>query len=190
MKQKMIAALTVLLLAGLGGCRGSQDSTTAREDTTQAVTPIGFTARYARTDGYHEDVQYPVVTVITTKNQLDEYYVANKERYFLQRRTPLASNTAQGFLDITDDYDDAFFESHTLVLILTQEGSGSVRHEVTKVMQSSEAVQITVLRDIPNTGTADMAQWHIFAELDNSQYKGAVIRVVFEKGTFGSPTEG
>lgn len=189
MKQKVIAALTILLLAGLGGCRGSQDSTTTQGGTTQAISPIGFTARYVRTDGYHEAVQYPVVTVITTKNLLDEYYTANKERYFLERRTPLASNTAQGFLDMADDYDDAFFESHTLVLILTQESSGSVRHEVTKVMQNSDAVEVTVRRDVPRTGTDDMAQWHIFLALDNTQYKGAAIRVVFEKGSLGSPTE-
>lgn len=187
MKRKMIAALTVLLLAGLGGCRGSHDGATSKE-TTGGATPIGFTAMSIRTDGYHEDVQYPVITVITTKSQLNEYYAANTDKYFLERRIPVVPSTGQGFLDAADSYDDAFFKSHTLVLILIEEGSGSVRHEVTKVVQNSDTVDITVRRDVPRVGTADMAQWHIFVELDNTQYNAAKTHVDFETGTPGSST--
>ncbi|HZK39204.1 MAG TPA: hypothetical protein VFD23_03495 [Clostridia bacterium] len=185
MKAKIIAALTLLVVATLGGCRGSSDSITTQGESRQAATPMGFSASYIRTDGYHEDVRYPVVTVITAQNQLEEYYTAHKDRYFLERQTSTAPNAALGFLDMADKYDDTYFEDHTLVLILTQESSGSVRYELTKVTQNSDAVDVTVRRDVPRTGTADMAQWHIFLELDKAQHKGAKVRVTFETQALG-----
>ena len=38
----------------------------------------GFFAQYVRTDGYHDGVRYPIVTVIRSVPELNAYYEANK----------------------------------------------------------------------------------------------------------------
>ena len=191
MKRRILAVFTALLLVGLCGCRGGQKddaTTTAENSTTRALTPLTFTGFALRTDGYHEDADYPSVAIINSVSDLQKYYTANKDRYFLERRTPVPPNTAQGFLDAAERYDDAFFTAYTLVLILIEEGSGSVRHEVTKVVQNNAVTQITIRRDVPEIGTADMAEWHVFVELSNTEYNGSGIEVQFETGKLGQPT--
>ena len=193
MKRRILAVFTSLLLVGLCGCQGGQKDEattttdgTAQETTTQVPKPIDFVGIPVRTDGYHEGVRYPSYTVITTNAQLEEYYAKNKDLYNLERRTsPPASDSSIGFLNAADKYDDAFFATHTLVLVLLQESSGSVRHEVTKVSNDEGVTEITVRRDVPQIGTTDMAQWHIFVELPNTQVSPAEIRIVLDTNNLG-----
>lgn len=122
-----------------------------------------FEAQYVRTDGYHAGMQYPRITVIRSRAELDAYYEANKNLYNLERR----DGSIAGFLNACDKYDEVYFESQDLILVLLEEGSGSVRHEVTGVRQDpvSGNWTITIKRRIPEIGTSDMAEWHIFVEI-------------------------
>ena len=132
-----------------------------------AVPPIdiNFNARYVRTDGSHEDVRYPVVRIVRSVRELNAYYEANKEEYDLERRDDAYSDTAVGFLDACDRYDDAYFEDHILVMVLLSEGSGSIRHEVQSVrMGAGGQCHIDIDRVIPEEGTCDIAEWHILIE--------------------------
>ena len=47
---------------------------------------VAFEAQYIRTNGYHESMEYPVVRVIHSAEELKEYYESNKEVYDLERR--------------------------------------------------------------------------------------------------------
>ena len=38
-----------------------------------------FSAQYIRTDGYHEDVRYPIVKIIRSVHELNDYYEKNKD---------------------------------------------------------------------------------------------------------------
>ena len=130
-----------------------------------AVPAIDFSAQYIRTDGYREDVQYPVVKIIRSVGELNAYYEANKEEYSLGRNDNVASDTTVGFLDACDQYDDAYFEDHILVMVLLEEGSGSVRHKVRSVHVSAGGqCCIYIDRIVPEAGTCDMAEWHILIE--------------------------
>ena len=53
--------------------------------------------------------------------------------FFLASRTQSVAMLYIGFLDACDKYDNAYFERQNLVLIVLQEGSGSIRHEITDV---------------------------------------------------------
>ena len=143
-----------------------------------------FSAQYIRTDGYHEGVEYPRVTVIRSRQELESYYEANKTLYNLERREEVYSDTSIGFLDACDRYDDAYFAEQDLILILLEEGSGSVRHQVTDVHRNQNW-QITVKRQVPELGTCDMAQWHIFVEIQMgkviSESEEADIQIRFQK---------
>lgn len=129
-----------------------------------------FEAQYIRT-GYSENLNYPYHVVIDSKKELEAYYEANKGRFDLERREVGYSETSIGFLDACDKYDDAYFEQQNLVLIVLEEGSGSVRHEITDVRRAYNengapiGWEITINRIVPETTTEDLAQWHLFLEV-------------------------
>ena len=63
------------------------------------------------------------------------------------------------------DRDEAFFTDHELVLILLEEGSGSIDHEITDVLPGPDGVTVAVRRIVPEVCTADMAAWLVLVEL-------------------------
>lgn len=113
--------------------------------------------QYVRTDGYNSDVKYPVSVVIKSKSDLLNYYEENKDRYNLE-----------SFLDVANQYDDSFFNEYTLILVLLEEGSGSIKHKVTKVAVTNDVLNIDIKRIVPEVGTADMAEWHLFISVPKS----------------------
>ena len=130
-----------------------------------------FDAQYIRTDGYSDDRSYPYHTVISSRAELTAYYEAYKNTYNLERREKVYSDSTIGFLDACDKYDDAYFERQNLVLIVLQEGSGSIRHEITDVRRHSmengtmDGWDVTIDVKAPEVVTDDMAQWHLFLEV-------------------------
>lgn len=64
-------------------------------------------------------------------------------------------------------FDDGFFEKKSLIVLMVQESSGSVRHTVTDVeMYANGTVNLVLERTVPEMGTCDMAYWYIFVEVD------------------------
>ena len=127
--------------------------------------------RYVRTDGYLEDEEYPKVFWITSAEELAEYYASNKDRYGLE---------SEEFAAALDRYDASFFEENDLIVVLLEEGSGSVRHEVTGLhvtpLQDADKqyeVRPEITRIVPEVGTCDMAEWHIFIEIGKD--RGAAV---------------
>ena len=128
-------------------------------------TFIDFQTQYIRTNGYHDGVEYPIVKIIRSVNELNSYYNENKEKYSLERREDPASDSTIGFLDACDKYDAAYFEDQILVMVLLEEGSGSIRHNVDNVKTGSDGkLYVSIRRDVPEVGTDDMAEWHILIE--------------------------
>ena len=124
-----------------------------------------FSAQYIRTDGYHDGVRYPVVTVIHSVDELNAYYEANKDKYSLERRTgTISSDSTIGFLNACDKYDEEYFESKILLMVLLEEGSGSVRHKVERVANGADGITVDITTIVPEIGTCDMAEWHILIE--------------------------
>lgn len=68
--------------------------------------PINFDAQYIRTNGSHENVEYPVVRIIRSVRELNAYYEAYKEEYDLERKDNVYSDETIGFLDACDQYAD------------------------------------------------------------------------------------
>ena len=137
------------------------------DDSKEAMTEVEWSAQYIRTNGYQDGAKFPKVVVIKSAKELTEYYNSTKEVFDLERKEKVYSDTTTGFLDVCDQYDDAFFEKNYLIFVLLEEGSGSVRHEVRSVGQtSSKKISVSIDSILPDgTGTSDMAQWHIIVEL-------------------------
>ena len=156
------------------------------EADPDSVTPepgaYAFEAQYIRTNGGPED-GYPYHTVISSRAELEAYYEAYKDIYSLERRETVYSDSTIGFLDACDKYDNAYFERQNLVLIVLQEGSGSIRHEITDVRRhriengALDGWDITIDRKVPEAGTEDMAQWHLFLEVQMSDVIKATDKV-------------
>ncbi|MBQ6019220.1 MAG: dockerin type I repeat-containing protein [Clostridia bacterium] len=145
----------------------STEPTRIEPTTASPTVPVAFEAQYIRTNGgYAENVSYPVVTTIKNRAELDAYYEKYKGTYDLERHERVYADTTIGFLDACDKYDDAFFAKNDLILVLTEEPSGSIRHLVRSVKTDDfGGVEIVIERGLPSVGTDDMAEWHIMVSL-------------------------
>lgn len=71
-------------------------------------------------------------------------------------------------IDYGTKYDEEFFKTTVLIVIELRETSGSVRNQVTKVVKNGDDITVGIKKIVPEIGTADMAEWAIFIEIDNS----------------------
>ena len=185
--KKLIALVLVLVcVLALVGCNHQKEITQQGDnqdihqkeelqqgDNQDILEPesYAFEAQYIRTDGYSDDRSYPYCVVIDSKEELEAYYDANKEQFDLERKETVYTDTTIGFLDACDKYDDTYFDSNNLILIILQESSGSVRHEITDVRAQRDEKgtalgwNISINSIVPEVVTDDMAQWHLLLEV-------------------------
>lgn len=67
-----------------------------------------------------------------------------------------------------EEYDESFFEGKVLLLLLLQEGSGSMRNKVDSVTLDSDGLNVVMEHISPEIGTDDIAFWTVFIALDKS----------------------
>ncbi len=120
-----------------------------------ATRNVGFEAQYIRTDMPNYEADFPIVTVIHSKDELTAYYDSNKDKLGLGKQG--------GAFDLAlKKYDEAFFENNALVFVVLEEGSGSISHNVETVKIDDDGkLHINILSISPEVGTCDMAYWHI-----------------------------
>lgn len=175
MKLKKLTALSLAILSAitLFSCNkekpaelsegsGISRYTDLGTDTDNTVeTEVQFNAAYSRTDGYIEKTTYPYVTVITTRTDLEKYTAEHEGLYNFYE-----NSSSDGFYDIVTNYDAVFFADNSLVMIMLEENSGSVTHEVAGITCENGESVITINRILPEGDmTDDMAEWHIIVEL-------------------------
>lgn len=122
-----------------------------------------YYARYFRTNGYSRTAEYPKITVVSSLDDLNGYYEEYKDIYEFQSRS---FGSEDSFSEAIGKYSDDYFLDNYLVIVLLEEGSGSVRHSVESVSESGE---IVIKRLIPEIGTMDIAEWHIIIELRGNE---------------------
>ncbi len=150
-------------------------------DINGTLRDVDFEFACIRTDAMYENkTHYPYTAVISTKEELNNYYETNKNAYYLERVEKVYSDTTIGFLDEADKYDEEFFEKNDLIFVITENGSGSIRHNVESVEFSDNRAVITVKNKIPEICTDDMAYWHIFISVPKTDINPKNIEVVFE----------
>lgn len=143
---------------------------TAKPYTKEEIWGIGVDSmnivqgvQYIRTDGYIDGESYPKTFWISSVEELQSYYEANKAKYWLD---------GNEFAAAMERYDASFFNENDLIVVLLEEGSGSNRYEVTGVKVSPSpndgkqyVIQPEIKRLVPECGTCDMAEWHIIIEI-------------------------
>ncbi len=148
----------------------------------ESLQKVDFEWNTIRTDAMYENkTHYPYTVVISSKEELNNYYTENKTSYYLERAEKVYSNTTIGFLDETDKYDEEFFKENSLIFVITENGSGSIRHNVKNVEYSQFKTVITIKNTVPEICTDDMAYWHIFVSVPKSAIIPKNIELIWEK---------
>ena len=107
-------------------------------------------------------IEYPVVTVISSGLELEQYHDDYEDLYDFSRYM----YSTNGFMDAIERYTDTFFANSFLVFVLLEETSGFIRHRVERIEENGDIVITRLTSDGPIT--ADMAQWHIIIELEKT----------------------
>lgn len=179
MKQILVLCLMLAMILTAAGCKKNISDPNVEPGTPEAThgdpidnaesesfTPIDFGVHYIRTDGYHDGAKFPMVEIIQSRESLDAYYTEHCDIYDLGPRDDVYPETSVSFLDACNGYNDEYFQDQYLVLVLLEEGSGSVSHAVEKVgLDDTGKMRVDIHREVPEVGTADMAEWHIILEL-------------------------
>ena len=187
MKLLPVAACLCILLVGVvsiwdmmpfdaksesvAGDQESMQEISDGSDTAMGGDPQSwlYQTQYVRTDGGDESSQYPSYVIIHSRAELEQYYEDNKMAYDLEHHEQVYSDTTIGFLDAIEQYDDAFFADWDLIILVLEEGSGSIRHEVNGIRPYYDNTwQLTVRRITPEVCTDDMSQWHLLIEVQKN----------------------
>lgn len=134
------------------------DSNHETEQVVGSLTSVSieYSAQFIRTNAAEEG-EYPVIKIIRSVEELKTYYEDRKDTYHLVE-----------FIEACAKYDEAYFEKQILVLVVLEEGSGSISHKVTNVgvmgIDETKMMTIEIDRIVPELLTCDMAQWHILIE--------------------------
>lgn len=81
-----------------------------------AFTSADKDVQYIRTNYVRE--MNGQTLVIESREELNQYFNTNKEKYNLGHKENVYSDTTIGFEDAIDEYDEEWFKDHNIVLIL------------------------------------------------------------------------
>ena len=126
------------------------------DDKTAVSEDVPFEAEYIRTGTPGKQTLGTTVTVMNSLPELQLYIRENKE----------ALSLTEEFLNKAQEYDYEFFVENSLILIFVTEVSGSVSHRIESVKKTGdERLNVSLVREVPEVGTCDMAYHHIIAEV-------------------------
>lgn len=182
MKKIISLALILIFAFSLVSCK-RQTQTPPGDVDIGTVKEIDFTAQYVRAN-----VEYtpnlPYAEVISSKAELDAYVECFAVDVTSESDGSISFNTA------AEKYTDDYFTKNQLVLCMISESSGSIRHKAEKVQLINDIeLDISIKRDIPEAGTADMALWHIFVETEKLNVADESIEIIVDGKSITNPTD-
>lgn len=128
---------------------------------SDSARELEFKASYERSPYYNSSKKYPIITICKSKECLKEH--EGKVKGLTVSMLSCVSDNRDTNIS---RYDDEFFAENALIIITLDESSGSVRHNVKKVIKEGNEISIAIERKVPELGTADMAEWNIYIELN------------------------
>lgn len=129
-----------------------------------AFTSADKDVQYIRTNYVRE--MNGQTLVIESREELDQYFNANKEKYNLGHKEKVYSDTTIGFEDAIVEYDEEWFKDHNIVLILLTANSGSIRYKANNINIEDGTMTVSFSKKAPDMVTCDMAGWHIIIETE------------------------
>lgn len=121
---------------------------------------VPFVAQYIKTDGKRGYTDAPESTVIQSRDELDEYYSANRSQYDLEH------DAGAGFKDVCDQYDESFFAENDLLLIVPGQESDVARYEIQSLQPQDNGSWLLVGKVyIREEASENVNQWQILLEV-------------------------
>lgn len=161
-----LVTLSLTLLILFCGCQKTETIILNPVLTESNSNDINFSFQNIRTDCYDDDtdIEYPIINVIQSLDELKLYYNKYKDSYDFSSRDNSYHDSSIGFANAMQKYPKDFFNENFLVIILQDEPSGSIRHEVDKINENGE---IDIYRICPEIQQHDAAWWNIIIELNS-----------------------
>ena len=169
-KKRLILIFMILCVLTVASCRQTDADNGAKgygDETGKAYTDTewlkgeihhisdrqtrDFDVQYVRAGVKSGHIVYPAVKIIRSVEELNQY---------LQNETYMP----QALMEACEKYDRTYFEEQLLIMLLLEEGSGSIRHEVERIGVDGENTVIEIKSIVPEACTCDMAYWHILIE--------------------------
>ena len=159
MKQVRIFIWLSIFCLLLSACRATQASQNAQ------TTPTTESSEQSANESTGTD-KNPLIAVgqLAFQNP-GKQRIGHKEHpngvLYITSAAPLTSG------DAFNQYHDAFFQDHALVLVTLTVGSGSVQLEIESIFVSGDTATVTISHNLPgDVGTSDMATWYLWAEVE------------------------
>ncbi len=114
---------------------------------------IGFSVTPHKSTNTPSGIMFPQIRVIKSVEDFNNY----------------VSGFNNEFANKQDKYDEKYFEEKALIVVLLEEGSGSITHTVNDlVMSENGELYVYIDVNVPECGDCAMAYWHIFIEPNSS----------------------
>lgn len=172
--RRFICMMLVLTLC-LAGCRAGTDTDeTTNAPTETTVTPVETTAPAEETLEWTEVTEPETTPVIGTEaggEQTLAFADPGKARIRYERNVSYVKYITS-VEDLPESealaaYDKTFFETHALVLVVETVSSGSVQLEIDSITVEGGTASVALSREMSGAvGTADMATWMLWAEVE------------------------
>ncbi|MEG1257010.1 hypothetical protein [Clostridium sp.] len=167
-----LTCVALILVTGfyIFGCNNKEKDVETSNISDKVITNPGesgvelkFQASYVRTGGYSSEKEYPMITICKTLEELKAHEGKVSGVKLLSAKMVSESSVQ----NIEKKYDEDFFKSKALIAITLKETSGSIRHEVEKVLKNNDEITVYIGRNVPKIGTMDMAEWTIYVEVNS-----------------------
>jgi hypothetical protein len=173
--KKMICAILVLMLV-LTGCQGAVTETAAPVETTPPAPGTDTPA----TEGTQPEVTFPTLpeggfssgpVMGGQEGELLPFANAGKVRLNYEgNRSYVRYVTSVDQLppeSAWEGYDEAYFQTKALLIVVETLNSGSVQVELDSIRLDGNTASVVIERTMSgDVGTTDMATWMLWAEVD------------------------
>lgn len=129
-----------------------------------AFKKVDADVQYIKT-AYYSDMNGQTI-IIESKEELDEYFNTNKEKYNLGHRDKVYADSTIGFENAIEKYDEEFFKNKNIVLLLVTATSGSITYKADSITINDGVMDVKISRHAPEYCDCMMAGWHIIVETE------------------------
>jgi hypothetical protein len=151
MKTKVLPILGITLIVALVVVAFMCIITPMLNEKEIENTDLKYKTEAIKTHLYKEEINEPIVNVITSLNDLNEYIKDYEDDNLKEKLSK---------------YSDEYFSTKALLIVTKLESSGSNTNKIDRVEKIDSKLNIYINRYVADIGTTDMAMWHLLIELD------------------------
>lgn len=165
-KKTAVLLLVILVLVSIVSCKEKEEpaevslSSGIGRYSDEGETTLHFPVKYIHTYRTEMGGDYPLVVEVSSRADLLTYCAENQSIYNFEQ-----SWYSVSFYDAITEYDEEFFSTRSLLLVLLYAPSESYTHSLKQISKTDSGYSIEVLRFVPEAATDVEALWHFIVEV-------------------------